>query len=244
VVAIGFAAAATRLFRTIGRTTNQLTRTPPASGQRLRDDRPTRTNCRSAPIGWSSPCATPSRRPRDLATAEFTTIRLRLLKIAARVTETAGRVRLAFAGLSGGGSIPSPRQSSDPARAMTHGAGAPVSHRALDAALDGLMMQSQLPDRPAIPAPGSIPGFSQRNRKGRRSERGARAPPSRPLPLTTALFPTQQLPEVLRQCNRLPEKDRVKASCIGGGRQHEAHDCLGCRDGHGCLCRRGVGGRC
>jgi hypothetical protein len=36
-------------------------------------------------------------RPRDLATAEFTTIRLRLLKIAARVIETAGRVRLAFA---------------------------------------------------------------------------------------------------------------------------------------------------
>jgi hypothetical protein len=36
-------------------------------------------------------------KPRDLATAEFTTIRLRLLKIAARVIETAGPVRLAFA---------------------------------------------------------------------------------------------------------------------------------------------------
>jgi Transposase DDE domain group 1 len=36
-------------------------------------------------------------KPRDLATAEFNTIRLRLLKIAARVIETAGRVRLAFA---------------------------------------------------------------------------------------------------------------------------------------------------
>ena len=35
-------------------------------------------------------------KPRDLATAEFTTIRLRLLKIAARVIETAARVRLAF----------------------------------------------------------------------------------------------------------------------------------------------------
>jgi hypothetical protein len=34
---------------------------------------------------------------RDLATAEFNTIRLRLLKIAARVIETAGRVRIAFA---------------------------------------------------------------------------------------------------------------------------------------------------
>jgi len=36
-------------------------------------------------------------KPRDLATAEFNTIRLRLLKIAARVIETATRVRLAFA---------------------------------------------------------------------------------------------------------------------------------------------------
>jgi len=31
-----------------------------------------------------------------LATAEFTTIRLRLLKVGARVIETASRVRLAF----------------------------------------------------------------------------------------------------------------------------------------------------
>jgi hypothetical protein len=36
-------------------------------------------------------------KPRDLATADFNTIRLRLLKIAARVIETAARVRLAFA---------------------------------------------------------------------------------------------------------------------------------------------------
>ncbi|ATQ66740.1 MULTISPECIES: IS1380 family transposase [Methylosinus] len=36
-------------------------------------------------------------RPRDLAKAEFSTLRLRLLKIAARVIETASRVRLAFA---------------------------------------------------------------------------------------------------------------------------------------------------
>jgi hypothetical protein len=34
---------------------------------------------------------------RELATAEFATLRLRLLKIAARVVETASRVRLAFA---------------------------------------------------------------------------------------------------------------------------------------------------
>jgi hypothetical protein len=36
-------------------------------------------------------------RPQPLATAEFTTLRLRLIKIAARVTETVSRVRLAFA---------------------------------------------------------------------------------------------------------------------------------------------------
>jgi Transposase DDE domain group 1 len=34
---------------------------------------------------------------RDLAQAEFATLRLRLLKIAARIVETASRVRLAFA---------------------------------------------------------------------------------------------------------------------------------------------------
>ena len=36
-------------------------------------------------------------KPQPLATAEFTTLRLHLLKIAARVTETATRVRVAFA---------------------------------------------------------------------------------------------------------------------------------------------------
>ena len=36
-------------------------------------------------------------KPQPLATAEFTTLRLRLLKIAGRVTETATRVRIAFA---------------------------------------------------------------------------------------------------------------------------------------------------
>ena len=35
-------------------------------------------------------------KPRDLAKAEFSTLRLRLIKIAARVIETASRVRLAF----------------------------------------------------------------------------------------------------------------------------------------------------
>jgi hypothetical protein len=36
-------------------------------------------------------------KARALATAEFATLRLRLIKIAARVIETASRVRLAFA---------------------------------------------------------------------------------------------------------------------------------------------------
>ena len=36
-------------------------------------------------------------KPQPLATAEFTTLRMRLLKIAARITETATRVRVAFA---------------------------------------------------------------------------------------------------------------------------------------------------
>jgi hypothetical protein len=36
-------------------------------------------------------------KPRDLATAEFSTLRLRLIKIAARVIKTASRVRVAFA---------------------------------------------------------------------------------------------------------------------------------------------------
>jgi hypothetical protein len=36
-------------------------------------------------------------RPQPLAIAEFTTLRLRLIKIAARITESATRVRIAFA---------------------------------------------------------------------------------------------------------------------------------------------------
>jgi hypothetical protein len=36
-------------------------------------------------------------KPQPLATAEFATLRMRLLKIAARITETASRVRIAFA---------------------------------------------------------------------------------------------------------------------------------------------------
>ena len=35
-------------------------------------------------------------KARELATAEFATLRLRLVKIAARVVETTSRIRLAF----------------------------------------------------------------------------------------------------------------------------------------------------
>ena len=36
-------------------------------------------------------------KPQPLASAEFTTLRLRLIKVAARVIETASRVRISFA---------------------------------------------------------------------------------------------------------------------------------------------------
>jgi len=44
-------------------------------------------------------------RPQPLAGAEFTTLRLRLLKVAARVIETASRVRIAFAAACPDGSL-------------------------------------------------------------------------------------------------------------------------------------------
>jgi len=36
-------------------------------------------------------------KPQPLATAEFTTLRMHLIKIAARITETATRIRIALA---------------------------------------------------------------------------------------------------------------------------------------------------
>ncbi|WP_258043207.1 transposase [Sphingomonas sp. NBWT7] len=46
-----------------------------------------------------APVADPARNPKSaaLAVAEFATIRLRLLKVAARVIESATRIRIAFA---------------------------------------------------------------------------------------------------------------------------------------------------
>jgi len=57
---------------------------------------------------------------RDLAKAEFATLRLRLLKIAARVVETASRVRLAFA--AGSRSVPRIARSPHALRPVTGGA--------------------------------------------------------------------------------------------------------------------------
>jgi hypothetical protein len=69
-----------------------------------------RTSCRSAIANqvrlvlhtapyWLMPAVREAiPKARDLASAEFATLRLRLIKIAARVIETASRVRLAFAG--------------------------------------------------------------------------------------------------------------------------------------------------
>ena len=62
-------------------------------------------------------------KPRDLAKAEFATLRLRLIKIAARVVETASRVRLAFAAcLSGSRSVPRTARRPHAVRPVTGGA--------------------------------------------------------------------------------------------------------------------------
>ena len=51
----------------------------------------------SGPIRKSFRICTTTVGPQPLASGEFSTIRLRLLKIAVRIKETASRVRLAFA---------------------------------------------------------------------------------------------------------------------------------------------------
>ena len=66
--------------------------------------------------------------PEDARSGEgrFSTLRLRLIKIAARVIETASRVRLAFAaGLPGSRPVPRPASRLDAARTVTAGACAP-----------------------------------------------------------------------------------------------------------------------
>ncbi len=65
-------------------------------------------------------------KPQPLATAEFTTLRVRLLKIAGRITETATRVRIAFAAASPRSRVV-PQRRAQPAtrRAVTAGAAAP-----------------------------------------------------------------------------------------------------------------------
>jgi hypothetical protein len=66
-------------------------------------------------------------KQRDLAKAEFATLRLRLLKIAARVVETASRVRLAFGLSSGRRHVRQLARRARPARTLTDGASAPFA---------------------------------------------------------------------------------------------------------------------
>ena len=69
-------------------------------------------------------------KPQPLASAEFTTVRLRLIKIAARVIETATRVRIAFAASCPRGRVVRRHRPLAPARrAVTHGANAPAVAR-------------------------------------------------------------------------------------------------------------------
>ena len=58
-------------------------------------------------------------RPHALASAEFATIRLHLLKLAGRVIETASRVRIAFCRLSARGALPRPRPQLPASRAVS-----------------------------------------------------------------------------------------------------------------------------
>jgi hypothetical protein len=63
---------------------------------------------------------------RELATAEFATLRLRLVKIAARVVETASRIRLVRRGMSRSRPDPLLAKRAAAARSLTGGACAPV----------------------------------------------------------------------------------------------------------------------
>ena len=68
-------------------------------------------------------------KPQPLARAEFTTLRLRLIKIAARVIETATRVRIAFAASHPRGRAIRRHRALAPARrAVTRGAMCPRTH--------------------------------------------------------------------------------------------------------------------
>ena len=69
-------------------------------------------------------------KPRDLANAEFSTLRLRLIKIAARVIETASRVPSRFrCRLPGGRPLPRFARSPCPARTLNGGARSPSAPR-------------------------------------------------------------------------------------------------------------------
>jgi hypothetical protein len=69
-------------------------------------------------------------KPRDLANAEFSTLRLRLIKIAARVIETASPCPSRFRRrLPGGRPLPRPARSPRPARTLNGGARSPSARR-------------------------------------------------------------------------------------------------------------------
>ena len=65
-------------------------------------------------------------KARELATAEFATLRLRLLKIAARVVETTSRIRLAFAAACPEADLFQFARCAAAARSVNGGASAPV----------------------------------------------------------------------------------------------------------------------
>ena len=97
-------------------------------------------------------------RPRDLATAEFATLRLRLLKVAARVIETTSRVRLAFAAACPRGrAVPLAAERALALRGMSDGADAPSPASPLKRVLDQCKQSSKhramtlasIKDRPA-----------------------------------------------------------------------------------------------
>ncbi len=108
-------------------------------------------------------------KPQPLATAEFATLRVRLLKIAGRITETAHAVRIAFAAASSR-SRAVPRRRTQPAtrRAVTTGAVAPDPPRPINP--NACRLQAEI-----APASGAIkhvrrsekrPIFSTMNRMG------------------------------------------------------------------------------
>jgi Transposase DDE domain group 1 len=104
-------------------------------------------------------------KPHPLANAEFTTLRMRLVKIAARITETATRVRVAFAAACRTTHCfaASPLASSPPVRNTT---GAPSPHTPNPANINAVMNLTDFAMKQATcsnaPAPQTAPSTSMR----------------------------------------------------------------------------------